>query len=321
MNTIHAKPISIIITKHMSEQRIDNFLFKTFKKLPKRMIYRSIRIGKIKINKKKVQPFYKLKIHDNLTLYSIKIEIKKKNINLKSSIVHLFLKNILFEDKYLIIFNKPYGIAVHGGSGINYGVIEIFRKIRQELAFLELVHRIDKETSGILILAKKRSILKKMHENLRNKLIHKEYLALLHGHWSEKNTTVSLPLLKKKNDHHKKKVCVHKNGKPSITRFKIFQYFHNTTLMSIIPITGRTHQIRVHAAQFGHPVVFDQKYGDIKKEKKILHKKNGRLLLHAYKVFFYHPLNNEKIFITAKLDERFKKLLKIFSKKNIFNNF
>ncbi|WP_231938288.1 RluA family pseudouridine synthase [Buchnera aphidicola] len=206
-------------------------------------------------------------------------------------------------------------MAVHGGSGINYGVIEVFRKIRQELEFLELVHRIDKETSGILIIAKKRSILKKMHENLRKKLIHKEYLALLHGHWSKKNTVVNLPLLKKKNDHQKKKVCVHKNGKPSTTRFKIFQYFYNTTLMSIIPVTGRTHQIRVHASQFGHPVVFDQKYGNVKKEKNIIDKKDRRLLLHAYKIFFYHPLNNEKIFITAKLDKKFKKLLKIFSKK------
>ncbi|WP_232036819.1 RluA family pseudouridine synthase [Buchnera aphidicola] len=219
------------------------------------------------------------------------------------------------------MFNKPHGFAVHGGSGINYGVIEIFRNIRQELIYLELVHRIDKETSGILILAKKRSILRKMHENLRNKKIHKEYLALLHGHWLKKNTIINLPLLKKKGINQKKKVCVHAQGKPAITKFKVNQYFYNTTLISIIPVTGRTHQIRVHTSQFGHPVVFDKKYGNYKIEKKNISKKNTRLLLHAYKIFFLHPKNNKKIFIIAPLDEQFKKLLKIFSKKNNFYNF
>ncbi|WP_232036982.1 RluA family pseudouridine synthase [Buchnera aphidicola] len=242
---------------------------------------------------------------------------KKKPIFLKKKIVDLFLKNILFEDKYLIIFNKPYGIAVHGGSGVNYGVIEIFRKIRQESEYLELVHRIDKETSGILILAKKRSILRIMHEKIRNKKIHKEYLALLHGHWSKKKTVVNLPLLKKISINQKKKVCVHKNGKYAITQFKVHKYFHNTTLASIIPITGRTHQIRVHTSQFGHPIVFDQKYGNNKIEKKNINKKNNRLLLHSYKISFFHPKNNKKISITASLDEKFNNLLKIFSKKKI----
>ncbi|WP_232036827.1 RluA family pseudouridine synthase [Buchnera aphidicola] len=204
---------------------------------------------------------------------------------------------------------------MHGGSGINYGVIEIFRNIRKELTYLELIHRIDKETSGILMLAKKRSILKIMHEKLRNKTIHKEYLALLHGHWNKKNTTINLPLLKKKGINQKKKVCIHKNGKSAITKFKVRQYFYNTTLISIVPITGRTHQIRVHTSQFGHPIIFDQKYGNHKIEKKIINKKNNRLLLHAYKILFFHPKNNKKIFITAPLDDQFKNLLKIFSKK------
>ncbi|WP_232512957.1 RluA family pseudouridine synthase [Buchnera aphidicola] len=242
-------------------------------------------------------------------------QYKKKKIYLQKSIINLFLKNILFEDKYLIIFNKPCGFAVHGGSGINYGVIEIFREIRKELIFLELVHRIDKDTSGILILAKKRSILKKMHDNLRTKKIYKEYLALLHGYWSKKNNIIDQPLLKRKNITQKKKVYIHKNGKPSKTKFQVKEYFNETTLTSIIPITGRTHQIRVHTSQFGHPIVFDKKYGNIKREKKYILKKNQRLLLHSYKISFIHPKKNKKIFIIAPLDEKFKNCLKYFSKK------
>ncbi|ABJ90683.1 RluA family pseudouridine synthase [Buchnera aphidicola] len=317
MNIINSFKKIIIIKKHMSEQRIDNFLFKTFKKLPKSMIYRSLRIGKIKINKKKVHPYYKLKINDNITFFSINIETKKKKINLSKSIIQLFIKNILFEDNDLIIFNKPYGFAVHGGSGISYGVIEIFRKIRSDLKFLELVHRIDKETSGILILSKKRSILKKMHINLREKKIYKEYLAILHGYWSKKNKIVKLPLLKKKNIKQKKKVCVHKEGKLAQTNFEIKKYLNNKTLVKIIPITGRTHQIRVHTAQFGHPIVFDNRYGKIEKKKKKIIKKNSRLLLHAFKVSFLHPRNNENFSITAPLDKKFQNCLKYFS-KNIF---
>lgn len=154
-----------------------------------------------------------------------------------------------------------------------------------------------------------------MHENLRKKKIYKEYLALLKGHWSRKNKSITLPLLKIKNKN-KKKVCVHKNGKNSQTNFQVKKYFYNTTLTSIVPITGRTHQIRVHASQFGHPVIFDQKYGEKNLIKKKTMKKNCRLLLHAYKISFIHPKNNKKIFITAPLDEKFKNCLKYFSKKS-----
>ncbi|WP_244268593.1 RluA family pseudouridine synthase [Buchnera aphidicola] len=227
----------------------------------------------------------------------------------------MFLKNILFEDKYLIVFNKPCGIAVHGGSGISYGVIETFRTMRPELKFLELVHRIDKETSGILLLAKKRSILKKMHENFYLKKIKKEYLALLQGHWSKKNKVITLPLFIGSNINQKKKVYVHKDGKPCKTHFLVKKYFYDTTLVSIIPVTGRTHQIRVHASQFGHPVLFDQKYGKKKTKTNYVIKKNNRLLLHAYKISFPHPKDDKKFSIIAPLDEKFENCLKFFSKK------
>lgn len=306
----------IVIKKHMSNQRIDNFLFKKFKNLPKSMIYRCLRIGKIRLSIGKINPNYKLQINDNILLFAINIPlIKNKKINLKKSKIDFFLKTILYEDKYLIIINKPYGIAVHGGSGINYGIIEIFRSIRPDILNLELVHRLDKDTSGVLMLSKKSLILKDMHRKLRERKIYKEYLAITHGHWSKNKISVKFPLLKNKKLNKKNSVYVHPNGKPSQTNFVVKKKYINTTLVSIIPITGRTHQIRIHAAQSGHPIIFDQKYG-IKKIKncKFIKKNKIRLLLHAKKIVFKHPKLKKIINISATLDEKFTKYINFFSK-------
>jgi len=182
---------TINITADKEEQRIDNFLIKSYKKIPKSVFYKIIRTGKLKINKKKVQPKYKLKIGD-------KIDVPIKNINCTQKVLKIsnipipknVFNNILYEDKYLLIINKVSGIAVHGGSGISLGVIEAMRILRPKNNFLELVHRLDRDTSGVLILAKKRSVLRHLHEQLRNKKIQKNYLTLVHGAW---------PITKKKN--------------------------------------------------------------------------------------------------------------------------
>lgn len=306
----------ILIKQDMSKQRIDNFLFKTFKKLPKSMIYRCLRIGKIKINRKKIQPYYKLKKDDIITLFSIYTPfVKKKCPKFKKSTIDFFLKQIVYEDKYLLIINKPNGIAVHGGSGISSGIIEIFRIIRPDIFFLELVHRLDKDTSGILILAKKNSILKKMHQQLREKIIYKEYVAIVQGHWPKNKTIVDLPLLKNKNLNKKHKVFVHKNGKSSQTIFIAQKHYPNTTLVSIIPITGRTHQIRVHAAQSGHPIIFDEKYG--KKKWNKVKDNDIKLLLHAKTMIFLHPKYEKKICIYIPINQIFKNYIHFFS-QNIY---
>ncbi|WP_231938294.1 RluA family pseudouridine synthase [Buchnera aphidicola] len=306
----------IIVNENISTQRIDNFLFKKFKNLPKSMIYRCLRIGKIRLNKKKINPNYKLQKKDIITLFSIKIPIiKKKKRTYNKSTINFFLKHIIYEDEYLLIINKPTGIAVHGGSGITSGIIEIFRVIRTDLFFLELVHRLDKDTSGILILAKKNSILKIMHQQLREKKIYKEYTAIVQGHWPKNKKIIDLPLLKTKNIYDKNKVRVHQNGKSSQTIFIVKKYYLNTTLVSIIPITGRTHQIRVHAAYSGFPIIFDEKYSTkkIKESEEIKKINKKRLLLHAQTMIFMHPQYQKKICIYAPLNKTFKNYIDFFA--------
>ncbi|QCO70902.1 23S rRNA pseudouridine(955/2504/2580) synthase RluC [Buchnera aphidicola] len=304
-------PISIIyINKDMLNQRIDNFIHSKFKNVPKSMIYRIIRTGKIRVNKKRIRPHYKLKIGDMLKIPPIKISCNVKNNFFPLNHAKNLLNSILYEDNHLLIINKPSGIAVHGGSGLSFGVIEYFRKLRPLDKFLELVHRIDRETSGVLILAKKRTSLASLHEQLREKKIKKEYIALVHGLWPISIKKISEPLLKVRLKNQKKIVLIDQKGKPSETRFQIKKKFSSSTLLSIIPKTGRTHQIRVHALYAGHPILFDKRYGKSDLDTNIKNKKNiNRLLLHSSGVHFIHPKNGNKIYIQAPLDIDFKNYL------------
>ncbi|QCI21068.1 23S rRNA pseudouridine(955/2504/2580) synthase RluC [Buchnera aphidicola (Hyperomyzus lactucae)] len=307
-------PISIIyINEDMINQRIDNFMHSRYKNIPKSMIYRIIRTGKIRINKKRVKPHYKLKIRDILKIPPIKILYNNsKNIFFPLNHAKNLLNSILYEDKHLLIINKPSGIAVHGGSGLNFGVIEYFRKLRPLDKFLELMHRIDRETSGILILAKKRTSLAFLHQQLREKKIRKEYIALVHGLWPEHIKKISKPLLKAKIQEKQKKVSIDEKGKPSETHFKIKKQFSSSTLLLVTPKTGRTHQIRVHSSYAGHPILFDKRYGNnnLDADIKMKNKYNiNRLLLHASEIHFIHPENGKKMCIKAPLDINFKNYL------------
>ncbi|QCI18320.1 23S rRNA pseudouridine(955/2504/2580) synthase RluC [Buchnera aphidicola (Aphis nasturtii)] len=300
----------IYINEDMINQRIDNFLKKKFKNIPKSMIYRIIRTGKIRINKKRIKPNYKLKIGDNLKVPSIKIFIEEKKCFYINNYEKKLLNNILYEDNYLLIINKPSGIAVHGGSGINFGVIEYFRSIRPLDKFLELVHRIDRDTSGILILAKKRTSLISMHQQIREKKIKKEYIALVHGLWPHNLKKISEPLLKVCLKNKQKKMFINNNGKISETYFKIKKQYSCTTLMSIFPKTGRTHQIRAHTSHVGHPILFDQRYGNSNLDQIIKNKINStRLLLHAFSVDFVHPSSSNILHIEAPLDMNVRNFL------------
>ncbi|QCI23880.1 23S rRNA pseudouridine(955/2504/2580) synthase RluC [Buchnera aphidicola (Macrosiphoniella sanborni)] len=298
------------IDKDMINQRIDNFMHGKFKNVPKSMIYRIIRTGKVRINDKKIQPYYKLQTGDILKIPPIKILYHPKKSFFPLNNAKILLNSILYEDNDLLIINKPSGIAVHGGSGCTFGVIEYFRKLRPLDKFLELVHRIDRETSGILIIAKKRQSLVFLHKQLREKKIEKEYIALVHGTWPINIKKISEPLLKVKFQNNEKKVLINPNGKPSETYFYIKKTFSKSTLLSIIPKTGRTHQIRAHALHAGHPILFDKRYG---KNNLDAHIKNKisicRLLLHSYKINFIHPKNGNITFITAPLDREFQNYL------------
>ncbi|XBC38511.1 MAG: RluA family pseudouridine synthase [Buchnera aphidicola (Melaphis rhois)] len=285
-------PVSFLfITKEHSEQRIDNFLLNKFKQLSQNRIYKILRTGQIRINKKRVKPKYKLQIGDCIRIPPIReSQIKEKNTKLSKKLCSLLSNSTLYEDNDILILNKPSGIAVHSGSGIKCGIIEYLRMSYHNDKYFDLVHRLDRGTSGILIIAKKRPILKELHKQLKENKIKKKYLALVHGIWPTNLKYISAPLLKIKlnNDHMVKinNIC----GKFSKTYFKIKTRYVNNTLMSITPITGRMHQIRVHSQYANHPIVLDKKYGKINLDNEI---KNNysiqRLLLHASSISFFHP--------------------------------
>ncbi|WP_343153284.1 RluA family pseudouridine synthase [Buchnera aphidicola (Mindarus keteleerifoliae)] len=303
---------TILISKNMIEQRIDNFLIKKIKKIPKSFIYKIIRKGKVKINEKKILPKYKLKIGDVIKIPSMKMEKKNENSISIEKMREIFnLKGkILYEDNFLLIINKPSGIAVHGGTGLRFGIIENLRLLYPNYSYLELVHRIDKLTSGVLMIAKKRSTLRNLHKQIREKKIKKQYLALVHGHWKKYKSIISVPLQKKKNKNVKNPVFVHKQGKISETKFQVKKYYKNCTLMIITPKTGRTHQIRVHSAHAGHPIIFDECYGKPELDKNFLFLNEKKsLFLHAKKVCFLHPNIKKKLFISAPIEKRFQSSL------------
>ncbi|QJC38019.1 RluA family pseudouridine synthase [Enterobacteriaceae endosymbiont of Donacia marginata] len=302
----------ITIPSTIENQRVDNFLINKFKNVPKSRIYRMLRTGKIKVNKKKILPNFKIKSQDIIKISFIYInKIKPIKNNIILSKIKFFKKMIIFEDEYMLAINKPSGIAVHGGSGINYGIIENFRYLFKKIKFLELVHRIDKETSGVLLIAKKRSILKILQQQLIEKKILKEYIALVKGNCFEKKDIYIKNFLVKNFLNKKIKVKIdHNKGKYSETKFKIIKNYKNFMLIKINPLTGRTHQIRVHMAYLNYPIINDQRYGDNSLNSKFRKNFNiNRLFLHAKSLQLIHPKNNKEIKIYAPLSNELNNCL------------
>jgi 23S rRNA pseudouridine955/2504/2580 synthase len=288
----------IDIDESSEDQRIDNFLFKTFKDVPKNHIFKIIRNGEVRVNKKRVKTLYKLKINDVVRIPPIEF-IEKKEKKPSDN----FKPHIIFEDEWLLVVNKPSGLAVHGGSGIDFGLIEHMRHIKPEYKFLELVHRIDKNTSGVIVIAKKRSALRSMQELFRNKKIKKNYLVAVKGNWDSKKKEVSLRLEKKQTPegHHVNVVEDPLKGKLSKSIFYLVKQMQQKSLLSAQIITGRTHQIRVQLAFLGFPVLGDDKYGDFAHNKKLHSSGLKRMFLHAHKLSFIHPFTEEKVELTADL--------------------
>lgn len=302
----------VTISNDNEGQRVDNFLITQLKGVPKSMIYRILRKGEVRINKKRVKPEYKLNVGDEVRIPPVRVAEKANPpLSAKLDKVAMLEQAIVYEDEMIIAINKPSGIAVHGGSGLSFGVIEGLRALRPDSRFLELVHRIDRDTSGILLIAKKRSALTALHEQLRLKQMSKNYLALVKGDWPSSCKVVQAPLLKNVLKSGERIVRINQEGKPSETRFKVEERFGFATLVRASPITGRTHQIRVHTQYTGHPIALDNRYGDELFDRELAKTHLNRLFLHAANVQFTHPKTGETMQLHAPLDNVLQKCLSI----------
>ena len=285
-------------------QRLDNFLMARLKGVPKSRIYNIIRKGEVRVNKGRSKPDYKILQGDEIRVPPVRVSEKEPLAKPSNTMTSLLENSILFENEGLLVINKPPGLAVHGGSGISLGLIETLRQMRPDARYLELIHRLDRDTSGCIMIAKKRSMLRHLQAALREKNtsgITKVYQALVIGHWPKACRRVDAPLLKLEVADDERVVRVHADGKPSLTEFKLLQDYANCSLVEARPITGRTHQIRVHAKHMGHSLVGDEKYGDDDFNKGMKAKGVKRLFLHAVELGFYLPEAKEKTIVKAPL--------------------
>lgn len=306
----------VTVTEDQQGQRIDNFLVTHLKGVPKSAIYKILRKGEVRVNKKRVKPVYKLQMDDLIRIPPIKVAEREEFVPKNLDKISALEDAILFEDQYLIVINKPSGMAVHGGSGLSYGLIEALRVLRPQEKNLELVHRLDRDTSGCLLISKKRSILKGLHEQLREKTMEKNYWALVVGEWTTKIKNVTEPLRKNTLQSGERVVRVdEEQGKASHTRFRVLERFDGCTLVQASPVTGRTHQIRVHTQCKGHPIACDDKYGDQVFDSRMREMGLSRLFLHAHDLRFLHPKHETTMHVEAPLDKALNNALKTLRAK------
>lgn len=294
------------ITAEEEGQRLDNYLIRVLKGVPKSHIYRIIRGGEVRVNKKRAKVSSRLCQGDRVRIPPVRTS-QDKDIYVGARLEQRLLESVLYEDESILVVNKPAGIAVHGGSGLSLGVIEAMRKVRTDLHYLELIHRLDKDTSGCLLMAKKRSALRSIQALLAERAVTKTYWALLSKPWQGKKTVIiDVPLEKNTLKSGERMVVVSDVGKASETAFKLLENYQDTCWVEASPKTGRTHQIRVHSAYFGHPIIGDQKYG-VGALINGIDATTLRLYLHARAIQF--TLNGKTHTFQAELDDKFVKTL------------
>jgi len=296
------------ITADEAGQRIDNFLARHLKGVPKSYLYRILRRGEVRVNSGRIQAKYKLCAGDRVRIPPVRVAANTATV-IRPGVGMDLEGRILFENNVCLVLNKPAGIAVHGGSGLSYGVIEALRAARPGAAYLELAHRLDRETSGCLVIAKRRSFLRAFHEQLRQGEVDKHYLALVAGRWQGGKRTVDAPLRKNQLRGGERMVTVDNEGKQAMTVFRPITRFAEATLVDVELKTGRTHQIRVHAAHIGHPLAGDAKYGDAAFNRQMRDLGLTRLMLHAHLLEFSLPLAADRITLSAQLDPDLKAVL------------
>ena len=303
----------ITVAEHEAGQRLDNYLIKILKGVPKSHIHRIIRAGEVRLNKKRCKPDSRIQTGDLLRIPPVRTAEKQRSSENRAQAVPAREFTIIYEDDALLVIDKPAGVAVHGGSGVSFGVIEQIRRARPDARYLELVHRLDKDTSGLLMIAKKRSALVKLHEAIRNDHPKKIYLALGVGKLPNNGFHVKLPLFKYTGAQGEKMVRVSEDGQSAHTIFRVLNRFSDDllhqvglshlTLVQATLKTGRTHQIRVHLQSQHCPIAGDERYGDYQANKRLQKLGLKRMFLHAAELHLDHPLTGEKLILKAPLPQ------------------
>jgi 23S rRNA pseudouridine955/2504/2580 synthase len=306
----------LVIDEASAGQRIDNFLQKVLKGVPKSHIYRILRSGEVRVNKKRIDADFRLSLEDIVRVPPIRVSTVPQAV-VSGPVASKFDDAIVYEDDAMLVINKPAGFAVHGGSGVSRGVIEQLRLERPQAKFLELVHRLDRDTSGVLMLAKKRSALVALHEAIRNNHMDKRYVMMVHGEWTEKKKHVTLDLQKYVTNEGERRVNVVTDPSKDVqgaaqiseTIFYLTKNYGEYSLLEAKLITGRTHQLRVQLAHLGFPILGDDKYGNFTLNKQ-LHKRGlKRMFLHSAETNIRHPLTGEKLKLQAALPPELKKFI------------
>jgi 23S rRNA pseudouridine955/2504/2580 synthase len=303
MNDLRKESVTYLkVDESGAGQRIDNFLARHLKGVPKSHLYRILRSGEVRVNKGRVDAARKLELGDEIRIPPVRVAAPKMNrptVLAKGGI--RLVERILYHHEGLLVLNKPAGMAVHGGSGISLGVIEQLRLEMPEQRFLELAHRLDRETSGVLMLATKRSALVALHDMMRANQMDKRYFALVLGRWNDALRHIKQPLHKYLNAEGERRVLVSADGQTAHTVFRLQRNWANYSLLEAELKTGRTHQIRVHLAHAGFPIAGDDKYGDFPRNKILAKTGLKRMFLHAHRVTIQHPLNGEMLILEAPL--------------------
>ncbi len=295
-----ARATTLQVGEEAAAQRIDNFLLRRLKGVPKSHVYRVLRSGEVRVNSGRVKPEYRLQAGDRVRVPPIRISQRQSRAKPAEF-------PIAYEDAAVLVVDKPAGVAVHGGSGVSFGVIEALRAGRPQAKVLELAHRLDRDTSGLLIVAKKRSALVELHRMLRDGEVEKVYLALAAGKVDSR--TLRDPLHKYVNAKGERRVSVQEGGMAAETRVKALKSSPEFTFLEIRLLTGRTHQIRVHLSHAGHPLLGDDKYGDFELNHRLEKQGVRRLFLHASRLAFAHPVSKEAIDLKAPLPAEMKKFV------------
>lgn len=292
----------LVIGEEEQGQRLDNYLIRHCKGVPKSHIYRILRSGEVRVNKKRCDATYRVQTDDQIRLPPIRLAERPRS-EVDDAAKERVQLPIVFEDDALLVIDKPAGIAVHGGSGVSFGVIESLRQQRPQAKFLELAHRLDRETSGLLLVGKKRSALTALHDMFREagQVADKRYLMLVKGRWMNPLQQVKLPLHKYLLESGERRVRVDPEGKPSHTVFRLLARWQRFSLLEGQLKTGRTHQLRVHLAHLGYPILGDEKYGDFGLNKALQKEGLKRMALHARSMDFPHPLEKHPLQLVASL--------------------